>query len=582
MAVMYPSKPKECTAKSQEGAMFEALSKLSDEYYVFHSFAIVSVDSEKIVHESETDFVIFHPKKGILCLEAKAGRVKYENGEWFYGSGISMSHDGPFHQASNNKWKLKRYIENRGLGYLLERCKLMHAVWFPTITKKHFNGVYLPAEADAKLMLTKDDMDDIEGAIARIFDYELSSRVETDLTSSEVKTLLNKVLAPSFNLISISEMTMNHRRDVFKAMLREQVALLDYLEEQNTAVINGMAGTGKTIMAVEKAKRHADKGEEVLFLCYNQFLKDYLREAYRYEHVSYFTIDGFACKMCDTESSDYGKLQEVILDLIEKGAFPYKHVIIDEGQDFGREDLDESDVIELLKLAVLDDEEKGGTFYVFYDKNQMVQSDKIPSYISEADCKLTLYRNCRNTRNIATSSLRLLQSDKMPKLYDGALEGEAPEMYVVQDESSVIEALNSSLASIREEGYEDIQILTCKKVETSAIVDFCEGGMYIFEGKKIPFTTCRKYKGLEADAIVLIDMDMSIYEQCREKILYVGSSRARYKLSIISMFSTGECNELIESAGGKKTKKPQRALATMFNAKYKEVANKEAKELVEV
>lgn len=37
MAIMYPNKPKECSINSKEDLMFEALEKLSDTYYVFHS-----------------------------------------------------------------------------------------------------------------------------------------------------------------------------------------------------------------------------------------------------------------------------------------------------------------------------------------------------------------------------------------------------------------------------------------------------------------------------------------------------------------------------------------------------------------
>ena len=61
MAIMYPNKPKECSINSKEDLMFEALEKLSDTYYVFHSFKIVNVIDEKM-YESETDFVIFNPK----------------------------------------------------------------------------------------------------------------------------------------------------------------------------------------------------------------------------------------------------------------------------------------------------------------------------------------------------------------------------------------------------------------------------------------------------------------------------------------------------------------------------------------
>lgn len=111
---MCPDKPKTFTPNSREDLMFEALRKLPDSYYVFHSFSIVIVE-DGALFESETDFVIFNQQKGLLCLEAKAGQVKYEDGVWKYGSGIEMNHDGPYHQATQNKWKLGKYMKGLGL-----------------------------------------------------------------------------------------------------------------------------------------------------------------------------------------------------------------------------------------------------------------------------------------------------------------------------------------------------------------------------------------------------------------------------------------------------------------------------------
>ena len=68
-AKMIPDIPREFDPKSQEGLMFEELSNLSEDYYVFHSFSIVTIIGS-LIKECETDFVIFNPKKGILCLEA--------------------------------------------------------------------------------------------------------------------------------------------------------------------------------------------------------------------------------------------------------------------------------------------------------------------------------------------------------------------------------------------------------------------------------------------------------------------------------------------------------------------------------
>ena len=67
--------------------------KLPSDYYVVHSF-------KNLLHEGEVDFVIFNRTKGLLCLEAKAGAIKYEGGYWKYSSGCIMKHGGPYNQAA--------------------------------------------------------------------------------------------------------------------------------------------------------------------------------------------------------------------------------------------------------------------------------------------------------------------------------------------------------------------------------------------------------------------------------------------------------------------------------------------------
>ena len=258
MAKMIPDMPREFDPKSKEGLMFDDLNRLSDEYYVFHSFTILSV-SEYAVSESETDFVIFHPQKGIRCVEAKAGQADYAEGNWRYGSGRIMKKGGPYNQAKANKWKFKDYMIERGMQREFERCKLLHAVWFPDVPLSRFEGRSLPSDADLKITLTADSFGKIEEEIERIFALEIPANVETNLSEADTKLILERVLAPSFSLISLQEVEVERRKNVFKRMLREQVALLNYLEEQNNAIINGFAGTGKTVMAIEKAKIHSDK-----------------------------------------------------------------------------------------------------------------------------------------------------------------------------------------------------------------------------------------------------------------------------------------------------------------------------------
>ena len=569
MAIMYPDIPHDFPPASREGIMFDCLKNLPEEYYVFHSFKIINV-IDSSMFESETDFIIFHPQKGIICLEAKAGKIKCADGKWQYGSGHQMKHGGPYRQAADSKWSLRDYIIRSGYGYLLSRCKLLHAVWFPSVSKEYLKKIALPAEADLKLTLTSNSFDNIENEISAIFDVELQNGLETKLTNTDVKQLIDSILAPKFNLIPIANMKLDNQRYVFKRMLNEQIALLNYLEEQDNAIINGLAGTGKTIMAVEKAKRHADKGEQVLFLCYNSYLKEHLQRSYAHQNISFYTIDGLACKLCDTVTPNYALLKETLEEMYLDGTFPYKHIIIDEGQDFGKERLNDISIIELLKVNVVD-EGKNGTFYLFYDKNQMVQATKLPSYIDESDCKLTLYRNCRNTENIAITSLRLLGENKKPKLFDGAIVGDSPEMYFSDSINQTVATLNAIIEKAWEDEYTNIQILTCKTEQSSIIADECSTGVYLYKTKKIPFTTCRKYKGLEADVVIMVDLDNDTFSQNAEQIMYVGSSRARYKLYLITNIYDEDCKNILESKEIKKSKNPKKAFATLYNSKLKEL-----------
>lgn len=566
MAKMIPDIPKEFDLKSKEGLMFEELNNLSEDYYVFHSFSIVTI-VDSIIKESETDFVIFHPNKGIICLEAKAGQIDYIDGYWKYGSGKKMKKNGPYSQASFNKWKLKDYMIEHGLQYELEHCKLLHAVWFPDIPLTKFNGKQLPSEADLNITLTSDSFGKIQKEIEKIFALEIPSKVKTNLSEKEVNRILERVLAPNFSLISLKEIEIEHTKNVFKRMLKEQITLLNYLEEQNNAIINGLAGTGKTVMAIEKAKLHSEKGEKVLFLCYNTFLKEYLKCTYAHPYIHFYTIDGLACKICNTKKADYNMLKERLEEMYYEGNFPYQHVIIDEGQDFGKVELEE-EIIALLKTNAIDDETRNGTFYLFYDKNQMVQSYKIPKYIEDADCKLTLYRNCRNTGNIALTSLRLLGSDKLPKLFRETVLGDIPEIGFAESIEDTIILLNHEINKYINAGYSSITILTCKTEEKTIIANYCKDSKYRYNRGYIKFTTCRKFKGLESDVIIVIDIDKDTFDNDQgEQLMYVGSSRARHKLSCIVNMTELDCIEIMEKREIKYNRNIFKSFATAFNAK---------------
>lgn len=562
MAIMIPEKPRNFDPASQEGLIFDALASLSEDYYVFHSFRITDT-REGIFHESETDFVILNRTKGVICLEAKAGQVRYENGCWLYGSGIPMHNGGPFNQASANKYKLMRYISDSNMAFVLEKCKFFHAVWFPSVSNDRLRSMTLPSEGDKTLVLTKEALSDPEEFIDRVYALELPSRVQTNLSEFECKRLVREIFCPQFNVFPSASFEADLKKIVFHRLLDEQAGILDFLDEQLTAAVNGAAGTGKTMIAVEKARRHAAFGEKVLFLCFNTQLKDYLENNYAREFVSYYTIAGFACKICNTARPDYKELKSKLEDYYISGSFPYKHVIIDEGQDFGSEAIEETDIIQLIHDIIVDTDQ-GGTFYVFYDRLQLIQAREMPKFISDLVCRLTLYRNCRNTENIAVTSLRPI-TERKPRVFDGAVKGAPAKLHFCDSVQSEHERIDVIIDELAADGYRDIVILTCKTEATSVLSNSVKGGRY---RNKYLFTTCRKFKGLEADVVVLVDVDKTTFEQDNVLLFYVGTSRARIKLEITAVLSDDDCKDILLSALNYqgKVRRAKRDLAGALNA----------------
>lgn len=561
MAIMIPVVPRDYDELSLEGEMFSALSLLPDDYYVIHSFKSVFVEAN-ILHESETDFVVFNPNKGILCLEAKAGNVKYSNGEWQYASGKIMKHGGPYNQAARNKWNLLGILQNSSLKELQRRIKFLHAVWFPSVKSTDLNSTHFPAEFDRNITMTMEALQNPQLYLDKIFDIELDNHIQTDLSESEVKRLIREIICPEFNIFPASSFDSDLKKITFHRLLKEQQGILNYLVEQKSAVINGAAGTGKTMIAIEKAYRHAKDGEKVLFLCYNAYLKDHLERDYYHKNIDYYTIAGFACKLCKTDSPDFSAANDQLIDMYVAQSFPYMHVIVDEGQDFGQDGIEEANILQTIHDIILYRDDIG-SFYIFYDKLQLIQGHHIPQYISDADCKLTLYRNCRNTENIATTSLKPL-TERIPKLYEGAVKGSLARLHYRENNDAVALRVADIITGLDQEGINDVVILTCDTEERSCLATYVKNGKY----KKKLFTTCRKFKGLEADAIVLIDIDVETFSAENVLRYYVGASRARIRLEMVTTMNDESCCYVLENYihYTKKIKKPRRELALALNA----------------
>ena len=588
MAHMIPPVPKEYDAKSEEGLVFNALRDLPDDYYVFHSFS-PTVVSDGTIYEREVDFVVANQNKGILCIEAKNGQgITYDGRCWRYSSGKPMEHDGPYRQVATAKISIINKIKchrNPAVQALYQKCKVLHAVFFFKMSEDSFNRQKmkgLPEDADPQITMLAEDLLDPTSKIEKIFSIQLPWEKFTPagkMTEGEFKLLLESVLCPTFNLIpSPKALNIALEREM-KQLLREQYRILDFLEDQETAVINGAAGTGKTMLAVEKARRHSENDEKVLFLCYNRMLCDRLIEDYsnnkdktyreQYRNVDFKTISQMV-KDKTGNFKDINGFMEWLIDCTgDADKFGYKHVIVDEGQDFGLIDQsiginsetakEQCSIIDLIRDIVLD---FGGTFYLFYDKYQMIQGGAnadycLPQCIEDSDCRLTLHCNCRNTKEIARTSVTPLKDKKnkaiKPVTAFSWFEPVKPKMHIIADKSRFIEVLEQTLEEYKADGIKDVVILTPGRIDYSAIaerigeVDGFGAKKFFFkyDGHKYPVSTCIRFKGLEADAIIMIDLNKQSFYGRKGLEFYVGTSRAKLRLDMICELSDEDYYDVV-------------------------------------
>lgn len=108
--------------------------------------------------------------------------------------------------------------------------------------------------------------------------------------------------------ISIAKRIEDEEAELIR-LTEEQSRLLDYLKNQKQALIQDYAGTGKTQLAVEKARRLTAEGKSVLLMCFNAPLARYL-ESMVEEDEGAITIDNYH-NLCIRTAQEAGLPYEV-------------------------------------------------------------------------------------------------------------------------------------------------------------------------------------------------------------------------------------------------------------------------------
>lgn len=525
MAKFYPTIINSFHSSEGECLVYEALSKLNNEYVVFHSYRWLGEINQRR-SEGEADFVVLHPQKGILSIEVKAGSIAYNNGNWIQTNRHTKESKiiDPVGQAAESQYRIQNYLRRHINGQI---PVVGRAVWFPSVSIH--DKITLPLEVNRDIIFDVGSLDNPAKDLDKAFSYwKLNLGVRgTELCIHDFKNII-KLLMPSFKIVESVASTAFESKRSYIQMTRQQASILNFLQEQPTAVIHGPAGTGKTMLAIEKANMLASKGETVLYLCFNEFLVSYLKEHYKDTGIIFHNIRSLAEELMPhvecSISEIIPRFTEYFQNEYDDCLWSYNNVVIDEGQDIPESILEHiSILIDMLN----------GHYYVFYDKNQYIMMHKSTHWLDTyGDCRLVLYKNCRNTAEIARTIGTTVENIKKD-VYINDLSGLIPKGSFYKTPKELIAVVSDFVTRMLQDKLkvEDVVILTIDSVKNSMLQNNMHiGSIPISTTPKkghILFTSVRKFKGLEAKAILLIDIYVDkLDDELHKRLIYVGCSRA--------------------------------------------------------
>lgn len=555
----FPPELKGDRGGAAELAVWERLAdELGEGYTVFHRARWLDAPGKGPPQDGECDFLIAHPARGALVLEVKGGRVRVDpaTGRWVSEDRDGVRHDirDPFDQANNTRHVLTRKIlatpQWKG-----RKVTMGHAVALPHCVK----GDASVSEFSRDVTLDADDLTRAGEAIERLFTAVWKLQPDSFWRNHGVPTLERLFVHRDFARIPIGT-SIRQEEPVLVELTREQSRLLDTLRNIRRARIAGCAGSGKTMLAVEKARRLAQQGYRVLITCFNRALADFIRAQLplppprrgtasaqgqmdlfggsRVEVHSFHALAGSWARRAQIELPDDSDeasrrelfdaaLPEALLRATEAIADRYDAIIVDEGQDIREE--------WWVAIQALLDDPDHGVLYVFYDDNQSLYTPGAALPITDPPYLLT--RNCRTTRAIHQWIAEFYAGDAEPE--PAGPPGRPPVIHRYRDDHELRDQVRRTLHQmiVEEKVPErDIVVLSPHGRHTSALWrDPRFGNLRLTDHwppapNHVQCTTVHAFKGLERPVVVLAEVDES---NSRPEVLYVGGSRAKAHLVVI-------------------------------------------------
>lgn len=547
MAKMIPAIMSPAVKSPAERKIFEWFKNdpITKDWVVFHSLGI---ENHQTVVFGEIDFLVAASNQGVFALEVKGGRIRREDGVWVYTDKYGIEHEkvrGPFEQASEGMYSVKEELKKRSSRSTVKNTLCGYGVMFPDIEYDNTD-----IDVSQAQVFDKRDGQYVGRYIKRLADYNKEKFKNKKVfvvypSSDDVDDIIN-VLRRDFDKAVPLSTKVEYSENAIIKLTEEQYRCIDGLRGNRRCLINGAAGTGKTILAIKNAKESIVEGKKVAFFCYNLLLEKELKRHFEKDEIVPQYV-GSLTKYIENMLVDAGvvdfngvtdykqfyaeELPSMALDYLAKNPVKFDKIILDEAQD-----LLHGNYLFVID-ALLEGGLKKGQWFFFGDfKYQTIYCrgssyDSIYDLLEEetnfAAFELTV--NCRNSINVQKEMNKLVKTEVEVLNKDSNM---PPVKYITFDDESEIGIIETEIDKLVASGIEekDITLLSPFKFERSIASKISKYKITpaTNDGDNITYSTIQGFKGLENSVIMLLD----IKTYNKPDLMYVGMSRARNMLYV--------------------------------------------------
>ncbi len=537
MARIFPSDISRLELAGVHPPELETLRELRDrlpaQYHVYHGVHWSREYSAKRIAFGEVDFAVVNTSGGVVLIEQKNGPLLELGDELVkrYADGDKNVNDQIRRSVDNVKEKFKR--QN---GQPLTTVDYL--IYCPDYRVRHLNAATL----DRSRIVDATAVGGLAARIQSILGPGIADRTGfADRVHGFLRQTLDLVVDIHTRIAAQERAFIRRSGDLARFISRFQMAPLKLR-------ISGKAGCGKSLLARETFDRAITDGHRPLLVCFNRNLAERLRPLVR-EGGYVDTFYGFCTRFLASRGQRvdfsrqegnprfWNEVQEQVIAESIGEEWQFDTLIVDEGQDFEQEWLD------ILQLFLTSD---ANTLWL-EDPDQNVY-DKPPVALPG----FATYRaedNFRSPERIA----RFIQGT-LP--FEFQLGNDLPGFDVVvhgyDDPDEQRKIVARVCTELTRDGFDanDIVVLTCRGANSSVFSELEKvghltlrrftgdydlfGNQTLTEGR-LTFDSVRRFKGQQAPAVVLVDIDPGDLQADRyQRLLYCGMTRATVRLVLVA------------------------------------------------